>query len=161
MTKHKTVLVEHGRWRKNIDKNIAALILETWKAGVSTDYSCEDEREPGDEEAWVVLGFPSVASARKWVRIIAAHRKDGRWLHNQEMRVACREMQRRGLACWRWETYAYDAVFRATGPTRLDFGVLVRFPRSDLRTVTRRLRANNGPTQTHVQIESIRPEVGS
>ena len=141
MPKHKTVLLEHGRWRESIDKNIASLILETWKAGVSTDYSCEDEREPGDKDAWVVLGFPSVTAARRWMRIVAGHKKDLRWLHNQEMRVTCREMQRRGVACWRWETYAYDAVYGATGPTRLDFGVLVRFPASDLVTVMRRLRA--------------------
>jgi len=143
MTKHETVLVEHGRLRQNIDKKIAPLILETWKAGVSTDYSCEDQRKPGDKEAWVVLGFPSVTEARKWMRIVAPHKKDLRWLHNQEMRVACREMRRRGVACWRWETYAYDAVYGATGPTRLDFGVLVRFPVSDLGTIMRRLRANN------------------
>ena len=143
MPKHKTVLVEHGRWRESIDKNIAPLILETWKAGVRTDYSCEDEREPGDNDAWVVLGFPSIAAARRWMRIVAADEKDGRWLHNQEMRVACREMRQRGVACWRWETYAYDAVYDATGPTRLDFGVLVRFPRGDLPTVMRRLRAKS------------------
>ena len=149
MPKHKTVLVEHGRWRENIDKNIAPLVRETWKAGVKTDYSCEDQREPGDTDAWIVIGFPSVASARKWMRLVAKWKKDLRWLHNQEMRVTCREMRRRGGACWRWETYAYDSVYGATGPTRLDFGVLVRFPRSDLVTIVRRLRANNrSPTRT-------------
>ena len=127
MTNHKTVLVELGRWREDIDKNIAPLILETWKAGVSTDYSCEDEREPGDKDAWVVLGFPCVTEACTWMRIVAAQKKDGRWLHNQEMRVACREMRQRGVAWWRWETYAYDGVYKANGPTRWTSGCLYAF----------------------------------
>ena len=96
--------------------------------------------------------FPNAKSGIIGLGVVGSDfsiKKDLRWLHNQEMRVTCREMRRRGGACWRWETYAYDSVYGATGPTRLDFGVLVRFPRSDLVTIVRRLRANNrSPTRT-------------
>lgn len=147
---HNTVVVRHGKMVADIDEAIAALVVETWKAGVSTDSSCQDARDPGDAEPWVFLDFSSVGDARRWMAIVAAHRKDGRWLHNQAMRQACRDMRMRGAACWRWDTSAYDAVYTVVGATKLDFLVGVRFPRSDLAIVLRRLRAANraGARQT-------------
>jgi hypothetical protein len=89
---HKEVIMQHGSVREGIDEKIAPLVLATWRAGVRTNYSCQDERGPDDRDAWAVLGFSSVADARKWMRIVAKYEKDGRWLHNQEMCLACREM---------------------------------------------------------------------
>ncbi len=142
-SRHREVIVRHGRRRAAIDEAIAPLVLEVWKARVRTDHSCQDARRPGDKQPWITLGFTSVADARRWMRIVARPKKNLRWLHNQEKQRACRRMRQLGIACWRWEAYAYDAVYPAVGPTRLDLGVFVSFPRSDLTEVLRGLRSYN------------------
>jgi hypothetical protein len=145
---HRTVLVEHGSLRAEIDEALAPLVVETWKAGVSTHCSCEDPAALGEDRrsltGYVQLGFPCVAEAQAWVRIVRNHeRSGGAALYN---RMTHRGI--RGEAGWQYAVSAYDAAYdyaadRSMGPSALDFLVFVYVPRADLPTVLRRLEAHN------------------
>jgi hypothetical protein len=134
--------------RARIDEDIAPLVLETWKAGVETQCSCQDARVLGDDaRPWlnghIQLAFPTFDDARRWLDIVAKHQKGGRSLYNRMTHSGCR-----GVVTWHYEVSAYDAAFdedcdETLGPTTLDFIVFVYFPRSDVATVVRRLRAHN------------------
>lgn len=48
MKNHKTVLIQHeGKfmYEANVDEKIAPLVLAVWKAGIETEFSCEDCEE--------------------------------------------------------------------------------------------------------------------
>lgn len=144
---HETVDVRHRHLRARIDKDIAPLILETWRAGVETHCSCQDASVLGPERQWVngwiQLGFPSVVEVRRWSRIITKHQKGGRSLYNRITQSGCR-----GVVCWHYEISAYDASYDeaaddVVGPSTLEFRVFVYFPRRDLAVVMRRLHAFN------------------
>jgi len=151
---HETTVVRHGEWAAHVDKNIAPLVLETWKAYVPTVSSCEDarrhfqDRPPG---TWVLLGFTHVPAARRWLSIVAPHEKGGQSLYNRAMYFVPKGMDRARLrpVHWRWEVSVYDRSARHTkdeveGLPAFDFYVFVYFLRDEVPILLDRLRAYNG-----------------
>jgi hypothetical protein len=145
---HKAVVVRHRGMHARIDADIAPLVLETWKAGVRTHCSCQDAGAGPDgsrsAKGWIQLGFPSVAHARTWLRLVAKHRKGARTLYHRQTSSSVG----RWRSQWRWDVSVYDAAYdwgrdETVGPATLDFRVFVYFPRADMAAVVRRLKESN------------------
>lgn len=129
-TFHKQVRIKHDQWTAQIDKAIAPLVLELWRAGIATAVSCEDfetaygwdkaKRAPG-KVVWVV--FPTAEDARRFAAIGRGYA----WPTPQKIRVSNAD------------------VAKATENRHL-VGTLtyhVRFLRRDLRAVVAAIRSYN------------------
>ncbi len=68
MNSHKQVLIRHGRQSTHVDEKIAPLILETWRAGIATIFSCEDFGQDWPKGT-VQIGFLRSTGLRRWLAI--------------------------------------------------------------------------------------------
>jgi hypothetical protein len=146
--KHAMVRVEWDGLRALIDKGIAPLIHELWKAGLLTFNSCEENR-PG----WMWIRFAHVAAAEKFLDIVARYEEGMDTLYN---RIRGWWQPDEGKLSGRWE---YDALLvdlaveeterdgdieeLCAGPSDFVFSLSVRFPRSDFPTLLERMRRYN------------------
>lgn len=66
---HKTIKVKVGDWEAKIDKMLAPLIKEMWRAGIETEECCEDFWN--DEQKLAFIYFPRVEELKRLVDLVA------------------------------------------------------------------------------------------
>jgi len=133
---HRTVVVDVGRWKADIDEVLAPLITEIWKVGIKTMMSCQ-EFKPGI--AWIE--FDSVDGLLRFLNIITRYEQGIDTLYN---RIYYQDTASK----WEYELSVMDvydgkeesmvnglACFRAT--------VGVYFPTSDIPVLLHRLEESN------------------
>ena len=76
--KHCTVHVTFGEQHADIDKGIAPLIREMWRAGIVTSQCCQDS-PPG----WIWLEFMSSFELEKFLDIVGAYENTVGSLHDR------------------------------------------------------------------------------
>lgn len=154
---HPATTVAHGALIAEVDLELAPLILEIWKAGITTIHSCQDvgeniaglaERLPhlaglvGRERGRASIGFPDSPSALAFLEALANA-------------GACDPFYERMLHwaapdAWQVAVAVRDEGLRAgepgsaTPPSRLaPVSFQVRFPRSDVGQVLERMVRHN------------------
>jgi hypothetical protein len=145
---HKTIVVKHNGRRAKIDRGIAPLVLETWKAGIDTRHSCEDVgATSGDEKlkGWVSLGFSSSEDASNWfTTAVPSHKKGGTSGYNRA--TGCHGVHESVI--WKWDVGIFDASYDWQSDVThdapyLDFNVSVMFPPDDLPGIMQKLMEYN------------------
>lgn len=144
-TIHPQVRIQFGSCIAYVDKELAALILECWKAQIDTMSSCQ-EQEPG----FAYLSFCSVADASHFVNLVAPHEEE-RWEAGDFDTVWNRATAEGSVeGSWEWRTHLVDLSNEldeeadevvVTGPMRAHFELGVLFPRSDIPLLVERLQA--------------------
>lgn len=146
--RHETARVEWGGHSAEIDRAIAPLILEIWKAGIRTANSCEDNVPRG----FIWIQFPTAQDAERFLSII------GEYEDEEPAPSRYRRMMGEGEWPdeWRYavglEDWAVDHEADADGwivekrtqdrPT-LRLWVSIRFPSADCEWVTQRITDYN------------------
>ena len=148
-TKHQTVRVVHGDQKADVDKAIAPLIREMWRAGIETYQSCQD-RPAG----YVWIQFDSSHELERFLNIIGDYEAAHGSLHYR-MRHGYDCLGGRRVGQWHYVVGAYDLAVdevntEAGGVQEIcvgppDFMVLiaVHFPHADLPQVLKRLKRFN------------------
>ena len=149
MSEHKTVFV---RWEDEeawIDEEIAPLIRELWKAGFTTLNSCQENR-PG----WVWIQFLHASDAETFLNIVARYEKGVHTFYNrirQEWTTIAGELEGE----WEYDVHPMDMAVEemlvgddcikesCTGPSDFIFTFSIRFPKTDLPLILRRVRRHN------------------
>lgn len=131
---HNSTLVRVRHMEAEIDVEIASLIEELWIAGIHTHCSCQ-ENTPGI--AWI--SFDSGKDAERFLAIVAL-----------EYEGDCDSLYARMLGGdWTFDALPDDLavgdddVIEPRGSPNISIAVSVRFPRSDIPEVERRLRDHN------------------
>jgi hypothetical protein len=167
MARHKTVRVRWGDLDARIDKNIAPLILELWKAGLETVLSCED-----NPLGWVWIEFFHASDAEVFLDIVARFEHGVDTLYNR-IRGAWRPEHGRIAGMWEYDVNPWDLAVDETeedgeieetccGPSEFVFNLSVRFPRPDLPVVLTRMRRHNKKMMaaTLGRLRCLRPPQG-
>ena len=146
---HKTVSVKWDGFEARIDKNIALLIKELWKAGLFTFNSCEENR-PGI----VWIEFACVAEAEAFLNIVARYEEGVDTLYNR-IRLAWSHYDGIIPGAWEYDVlpmdYSVDQRFlkdgsieeSSTGPSEFLFSMSIRFPKEDYQILLERMSAFN------------------
>jgi hypothetical protein len=152
---HRQVTVRHNEIEAEVDAGIAEVVRETWRAGVTTDESCEGryEERAGCKQAFVC--FPA-ADAERWLKIVNPDvdlppeyeiegipenklppltRQQEAGLERRRLRTGFSGPRRRR---WWFDLLPYDPI-----DVSVRFTVLVFFPSRDLPDVLERLRKHN------------------
>lgn len=124
MTGHPTVVVRVGDWTAPIDKEIAPLIKEIWKAGIGTVLSCQ-ENQPGI--TWIAFVITNVAD---FLHIVVGEYNDEIDSLYNRIRQEWEDSKRVG---W-WEYEIFSQGFPM---------VSIRFPKTDIPILVERLQAKN------------------
>lgn len=150
---HKTVLVKWDGFEAWVDRGIAPLIEEIWKAGIFTLLSCEENR-PGI--MWIE--FVSAIEAEVFLNIVARYEEDIDSLYNR-IRQAWTRID--GVIPGAWE-YAinpfdysveqrilddYSIEESSTGPSEFIFSMGIRFPKEDYPTILQRMKEHNAQSR--------------
>jgi len=147
--KHATVHIAHGGLKAEVDRGIAPLVLELWKAGIMTRQSCQ-----ADAQGRVWIQFQTTADLVRFLEIVTRNDfKPGslcdRALYGYD-RIAVPAPRQ-----WQYEVVVHDfatdeievkdGVWREIRLGPPDFRVFtsVRFPRCDIITALRRLQKHN------------------
>lgn len=160
MTQHKQVPIEWRGRRAEVDEEMAPLIRALWRAGISTTLSCQENR-PG--VAWIAFATPE--DARRFLNRVAVY-PDAADLREAGGRtsvgnVPFREtLYGRITGCdsegdWEYGVFVDDygvaeelvgneSVTTHVGPADFEFGVSIRFPRSDMPLILERLTSARG-----------------
>jgi hypothetical protein len=147
-TIHRQVPVVWQGREAEVDEELAPLILALWKAGIATCNSCQENR-PG--VVWIE--FLTAFDAQEFLDLVAEHPSEAAvggvpfWetLYGRIMGYA-------GDQDWEYDTYPHnwaveedlvgdEVIERCTGPADIGFFVSVRFPRTDLPLVLKRVLA--------------------
>jgi hypothetical protein len=147
---HPQVHIEHGDQSADVDEDIAEFILATWRLGLWTLMSCQDnegaEGEGGPRRVWVQL--PAL-DAEQFLSIVAGvcpdevDQLDPDCLYNRvipEVEPEDWETFRRGRM-WHYAALPEDMRGVPGESAQVDLAVSVRFPFTDLPEVLARLRA--------------------
>ena len=147
-TGHKTVHVRWQDFEAEIDKNIAPLILELWKADLITCNSCEKTR---DGLVWIE--FIDTNCTERFLGIVARYEEETGSLYN---RIRGKWVPDSGVleGAWRYRSDVEDFAVKETevngeiteaysGPSQFLFSMSVYFPPSDLPAVVDRLKSHN------------------
>ncbi len=119
-----------------VDAGIADVILETWRAGLKTEFSCEGQWYAGCRRAYVLL---PMVDAERWLRILVpatttpADREAD--LERWKLRTGFSGPKKRR---WYHSLRPYDPF-----DVSVRFSVSIHFPASDLEDILVRLRAHN------------------
>jgi hypothetical protein len=149
---HKTVLVKWDGFEARIDKNIAPLIREIWKAGIFT-FNCCEENRPGI----IWIQFASVFEAEAFINIVARYEEGVDNLYN---RIRQEWSRGDGIIPGAWEydvhpiDYSVDQRFlkdgsieeSSTGPSEFLFTMSIRLPKEDYPTLLERMKEYNAST---------------
>jgi hypothetical protein len=145
---HQTVPVKIGDMEADIDKDIASLIEEIWRANMFTTNSCQESRH-----GLVWIEFVSALDAEAFLNIVSgSYSRDNDSLYNRVTGIWLSTVKSR----WVYGVSPTDVsgpLFDddggveegPTGPPDVSFDISVRFPRSDLPLVLRRMRRHNKP----------------
>jgi hypothetical protein len=125
-----------------VDEELAPLILALWQAGIDTHMSCQ-ENFPGI--TWI--HFPTSEDAEGFLDLVAVY-PEGRRIR--------RTLYDRIAGCgsdkdWQYDLHPHDwgvkedvvgdeVVETCIGPTDFGFSVCIRFPKTDLPLITKRVR---------------------
>lgn len=146
--RHKTVTVEVGRWRAEVDELIAPLVRELWIAGISTTMSCQ-----GEVQGTVWIAFDDAAMLASFLNVVAEFDADPNSLYNRICRQFPVDDEDR---VWEFGLLPDDTAFCPEdpggenpkqavpgAPTDVFLLMSVWFPRSDLELVLQRVRRYN------------------
>ncbi len=150
---HKTVAVQVGSCRAEIDEEIAPLIREMWIAGIETYMSCQ-------QDGWglVWIQFPEAAGLVDFLNIVTKYERGANTLYN---RMVHEWTNNTSTSEWIYEVFPDDLAFNRDAPQgeraiqdehdgqpyfHLDF--CVRFPQCDLPIVLRRMKQYNARPAT-------------
>jgi hypothetical protein len=152
-TRHEQVEIEWRGIRAEVDVELAPLILEMWKAGVATVLSCQENR-PGI--AWIA--FPAADFATGFLDLVAVHPGEDDAPAADDAPYGA-TLYRRIAGCgsigdWQYALFPENYGVRekivkgklvetCTGPANFEFLVSVRFPRTDIPLILKRLQAVN------------------
>ena len=149
MARHETVPVTWKGQQAQIDKGIAPLIREIWKAGIATLNSCEENR-PG----WVWIQFEHSTEAERFLNIVAQYDEGMDTLYNR-IRQEWVPMDAEMEGEWEYSVLPKDVAVEQTlvddeyleescsGPSNFFFTLSIRFPRTDLPRVLERVEDHN------------------
>lgn len=141
--KHKTVTVELGGFKEEIDESIAPLIKKLWELKIRTVNSCENNVPEG----WIWIEFANSFYAEKFLNIVAEYDKNPNNLYNR----ICQEWSLDDQSLfWKYEVHPMDCGVeqtvvddeieeKFTGKSDFIFTFSIRFPQSDLEQVMNRL----------------------
>jgi hypothetical protein len=146
---HEQIRIKHGDLEADVDAGLAPLILEIWKAGITTTMSCEENR-PG----WAWIDFLTAEDAEHFLSSVARYDANMYSLYN---RIAQAWDPPTGAVegCWEYtltvndmavsQVEIEDGVIKesCTDPSDFLISVSIRFPRSDLPMLLRNLTAYN------------------
>lgn len=147
MAEHKTRLVEWTYMKAQIDEGIADLVLELWKAGIHTRNSCEDNVPKG----YVWIEFSTVSNAETFLDIVVNKYSDSWTSLYQRLYAPWGYFGGTRSKGWCCEVLPVDLNAEdryvdedtietvSIGPPSMLFTMSVRFPRTDLATVLRRM----------------------
>lgn len=147
MVEHKTRRVKWGHREAEIDEGIADLILEIWKAGIGTCNSCEDNVPKG----YVWIEFIDASSAERFLDIVVNRYSDSWSSLYQRVYDPWSDFGDIRPKGWHFRVLPFDFSTEdrfvdedtietvSLGPPSMSFTLSVRFPRTDLATVLRRM----------------------
>jgi hypothetical protein len=151
---HAALRVTVGIMSAPIDRKLAPLIREMWRAGIRTWTSCENVDDIGSihpygfsRAGWALIGFPTLEDAVTFMTLVTRFEPGGKSLYNSITRQGCR-----GVRAWDYTVnpidYSYDERrdrYRpeARGVARFGFGMTICFPQSDLPVLVSRLQEQN------------------
>ncbi len=159
-TEHEQVTVKVNGLRAKVDKGLAPLIKELWKASIDTINSCEDNRpgrllegpehpdngnvtDPEDLERWpdgCVWIQMTASCAQMLMEIIVDFEED------RELYFRIIEPDPENNKAWEFKTTLVDFARHDEephGPADLEFVISVRFPKEDLEKVYAKVKAYN------------------
>jgi hypothetical protein len=156
MTHHDTVVVTVGDMTADIDRRIAPLITELWKADIMTLNSCE-ENKPGI----VWIEFASCIDAERFLNIVARYpnrRELARKSFSDTLYGRCTSCD--GERHWEYDALITDygireeivndeVIVTEVHPADFTCGISIRFPHCDLPVMLRRLRQYNHTCDTN------------
>ena len=130
---HKTVVVEVGDYREEIDEGIAPLITAIWQAGIDTSMSCQ-----GTASGMAWIEFHSVDELASFLNIVADYEPGVDTLYNRINYQWTGEMS---ASPWEYQLNPMDIneLESYEGATDIMFTVGVRFPTSDIPVILTRL----------------------
>lgn len=136
---HKQILTEG----KYIDKGIATLLQAIWKHGIRTTNSCE-ENQPGI----VWIEFLTIGELNKFLNLIAVYPKKNEifWktLYSRIISNSEKDNWKYNINIIDWgvdvKIVGDEAISTFKGKHNLDFTASVRFPKSDLKEILKRLK---------------------
>lgn len=183
---HPAIVVSHGQWSAEVDAELAALVLEVWRAGIETIHSCQDV---GENIAGLAAQLPHlepVARREAGRASVGFGDLDGLMAFQEALANAGprddfyeRMLHWASPRAWQCVIGITDAgLEKGAGPVASD-GVpmsrlaaasfQVRFPRSDVEEVTDRLRRHNRgeevalgrPTWRAITVDGDEPRPGA
>ena len=137
---HAQVIIRWNDREASVDKGLACLILELWKAGINTVQSCEDGL---NNLTWIQ--FATSRDAEKFVDIAWGH------VPSDDTRAACAPEALKLVWGWQFSGYPFTRKFplsflresgyadAANDALRTILMISVRFPREHLASVQNRL----------------------
>jgi hypothetical protein len=146
---HPVTHIAHGDIEAEVDRGIAPLVLEAWRAGVTTRQSCEE-----DPHGLVWLQFETIVDLLDFLTIVSGNSFQRRSLYDRLLygydRIAepCANQ-------WRYEIVVHDLAVDEVeirdgvwkeihlGSPMFQAFVSVRFPRRDIPPVFHRLKKYN------------------
>lgn len=150
MSNHETKTVTVRDIEAEIDVEIAELIGSIWTAGIQTTNSCQ-ENQPG--LAWI--DFPTAFDAADFLNAIAGEFDEVNDSLYNRIRREWEPTDASNIEWWQFDSSPWDSSVIQTfvgdneieelssGPANFVFSVSIRFPRSDIGTVTRRMHRFN------------------
>jgi hypothetical protein len=153
--KHETITLRLEKYNTNvkIDKKIAPLISELWKANIMTSNSCENNVP--DEFIWIQ--FEDLRDYKKFLNIIFLHER----CDNEILQRAIRGNSEND--CWRYDM-SLDTDYETNEDgymidddcecEYIEIGVSVRFPQKDLDFVHTKIKNFNEKIRQNVDLES-------
>jgi hypothetical protein len=152
--KHKTVHIRHGDLEADVDRQIAPLILEMWRAGIETYQSCQ-----AAPRGWIWVQFDSQVALERFLNIVGIYEPDKKSLH-ERARYGYDRITSKRRGQWEYVAVVDDLSVEeddsGDGATEEiyhgypDYMLLIgmHFPRRDLPTVLRRLVEHNRKNHT-------------
>lgn len=142
-TEHKQIKVQYGEMAAEVDEGIAPLILEMWKAGITTFMSCENNNNEYNnlgDVMWVAVPEFDVSPFLNCIlgnrerdglyyRVIMETQTEDDWIYDvliDDLSLVIRN-----------DEVDYD------GPPNMGFTVSIRFPVADYPEVLRRMSEYN------------------
>jgi hypothetical protein len=136
--RHEAVTVRVGDRKEDIDKMLAPLIRELWRAGIETMMSCQ-ETEP--DIAWIE--FNTVEDFERFLNLVADYEEGVDTLYN---RINNQLTGALSAPCWEYQVNVFDCGFKPgddnprLGPADFHVTISVYFPHCDLPTILARMK---------------------
>ena len=148
-TRHEKVRVRHGSQKADVDKQIAPLIREMWKAGIETYQSCQD-----NPAGWVWIQFESNHELQRFLNIVGDYEPALGSMHDR-IRHGYDRLTGPRVGQWRYvvtvDDFAVEEVDTDGGSVQESYAglpdfralIAVHFPHYDLVEVLKRMRRFN------------------